>query len=309
MSLDVALLGKVAVLMGGVSAERAVSLVSGQAVLEGLLAKGVDAHAVDVTPSNIDQLKAQGFDRAFIALHGRWGEDGVVQGALQAIEMPYTGSGVLGCALAMDKVRSKQIWQTLQLPTARYRVLKDEADLAGLVEELGLPLFLKPTREGSSVGVGKVTEIENLVDVYQAAASVGDDVLAEQFIGGAELTCTILNGEALPLVRMSTDNEFYDYEAKYHSSETQYYCPAGLDPAIEKRVQDLALAAFDALDCKGWGRVDLMLTTDDDPLLLEVNTAPGMTDHSLVPIAAKAVGIDFDELVLEILMQTENCND
>lgn len=304
MSITVQQLGKVAVLMGGISAEREVSLVSGQAVHTALLAKGVDAHAIDVNPSNIGELKSQGFDRAFIALHGRWGEDGVVQGALDAIEMPYTGSGVLGCALAMDKVRTKQVWQAIGLPTAKYRVLKSESDLVGLIDELGLPLFLKPAREGSSVGVGKVNQVDELSSAYQKVAEHGDDVLAEQYIDGAELTCGVLKGEALPVVRMSTDNEFYDYHAKYQSDDTQYFCPAGLPEQLELEIRQLAMRAFDALDCAVWGRVDVMLTSEQKPLLLEVNTVPGMTSHSLVPMAAKEVGLDFDDLVLEILSAT-----
>ena len=303
-TFDVTQMGKVAVLMGGISAEREVSLVSGAAVLEGLRAKGVDAHGVDVNPSNIGRLREQGFDRAFIALHGRWGEDGTVQGALKAIGLPFTGSGVLGCALAMDKVRSKQVWQSLGLPTAKYRVLKTEADLDGLIDELGLPLFLKPAREGSSVGVGKVNAASELLAAYQASAAIGDDVLAEEFISGAELTCGILKGQALPVVRMSTDNEFYDYEAKYQSDDTQYFCPAGLSGSLEQRVRDMALKAFEALDCGVWGRVDVMLNESQEPLLLEVNTVPGMTSHSLVPMAAQATGLSFDDLVLEILAQT-----
>ena len=293
--------GKVAVLLGGVSAERDVSLVSGAAVLKALQEKGVDAHAVDANPDNIGELKAQGFDRAFVVLHGRWGEDGVVQGALEAVGMPYTGSGVLGSALAMDKVRSKQIWQSLGLPTAAYRVLTSEQDLEGLIEELGLPLFLKPAREGSSVGIGKVSNQQDLLSVYRQAAQVGDDVLAEQFIGGAELTVGILNGQALPTVRMSTENEFYDYEAKYQSNDTQYFCPAGLPDEKENEIRELALKAFNALGCKGWGRVDVMLSVDGEPLLLETNTVPGMTDHSLVPMAAKATGLSFADLVVQIL--------
>ncbi len=297
-------LGKVAVLMGGISAEREVSLRSGAAVIQGLQAKGVDAHGVDAAPHNIGSLKAKGFDRAFIVLHGRWGEDGVVQGALQAIGLPYTGSGVLGCALAMDKVRTKQIWQSLGLPTAQYRVLRSETDLDGLIAELGLPLFLKPACEGSSVGVGKVKHESELLEAYRQAAAVGDDVLAEQFIGGAELTVTILKGEALPIVRMSTDNEFYDYQAKYESDETQYFCPAGLGDELEQEVRALALNAFNALDCAVWGRVDLMLDAAGRPLLLEVNTVPGMTSHSLVPMAASSSGLNFEELVVEILQTT-----
>lgn len=293
--------GKVAVLMGGISAERAVSLVSGAAILKGLQAKGVDAHGVDASPENVGSLKSQGFDRAFIALHGRWGEDGVVQGALEAVGMPYTGSGVLGCALSMDKVKTKQVWQALKLPTAKYRVLRSAEDLEGLVEELGLPLFLKPSCEGSSVGVGKVSHAKDLLAAYTKTAAVGDAVLAEQFIAGAELTVGIFNDRALPVVRMSTDHEFYDYQAKYESDDTQYFCPSGLDSALETQIKELAEAAFAALSCRHWGRVDVMLDENSQPLLLEVNTVPGMTDHSLVPMAAKAVGIDFDSLVVEIL--------
>jgi len=309
--------GKVAVLMGGVSAEREVSLNSGKAVLKGLLEKGIDAHAIDANidahaidanPENIGQLIEQGFDRAFVVLHGRWGEDGVVQGALQAVGLPYTGSGVLGCALAMDKVRSKQVWQSLNLPTAAYRVLRSESDLDGLIDELGLPLFLKPAKEGSSVGIGKVNNEDELLDVYKRAAEVGDDVLAEQFIGGAELTVGILNGKALPIVRMSTENEFYDYEAKYLSDETQYFCPSGLNERLEADIQLLALKAFEALGCDVWGRVDVMLDENEKPLLLETNTVPGMTDHSLVPMAANATGLSFADLVETILAQTLQSN-
>jgi len=299
-------LGKVAVLLGGISAEREVSLISGAAVLKGLQDKGIDAHGVDANPNNIGELKALGFDRAFVVLHGRWGEDGVVQGALQAIGLPYTGSGVLGCALAMDKVRAKQVWQSLGLPSAKYRVLSSEADLEGLIDELGLPLFVKPAREGSSVGVGKVTRESELLGTYRQAAEAGDDVLAEQFIGGAELTVTILKGEALPTIRMSTDNEFYDYDAKYRSDDTQYFCPAGLNDELEQTVRALALKAFDALDCGVWGRVDVMLDAHNQPLLLEVNTVPGMTSHSLVPMAAAVTGRSFEDLVVEILETTLN---
>ena len=300
--------GKVAVLMGGVSAERDVSLNSGSAVLQGLLEKGIDAHPVDANPENIVKLIEQGFDRAFVVLHGRWGEDGVVQGALQAVGLPYTGSGVLGCALAMDKVRSKQVWQSVGLPTAAYRVLRSESDLDGLIGELGLPLFLKPAKEGSSVGIGKVNHADELLSVYKNAAKVGDDVLAEQFISGAELTVGILNGKALPIVRMSTDNEFYDYEAKYLSNDTQYFCPSGLSEDAEIEIQALALDAFNALGCDVWGRVDVMLDEHQKPLLLETNTVPGMTDHSLVPMAAKAIGLSFADLVETILTQTLDLN-
>ena len=296
--------GKVAVLMGGISAEREVSLRSGAAVLKALLSAGIDAHGIDAGPDNIGKLRAEGFDRAFIILHGRWGEDGVVQGALKAIEMPFTGSGVLGCALAMDKVRSKQVWHAIGLPSADYRVLTCAGDLDGLVEELGLPLFLKPACEGSSVGIGKVTKNEELLPAFRAAAAVGDDVLAEQFIEGAELTVAILNGRALPVVRMHTNNEFYDYEAKYESDETEYFCPAGLGDELEQKVRSLAMEAFAALGCENWGRVDVMLDGSGNPMLLEVNPIPGMTDHSLVPMAAAADSIDFKQLVVAILEAT-----
>lgn len=296
--------GKVAVLLGGISAEREVSLKSGAAVLSALQAQGVDAHGVDASPQNIGTLRLLGFDRVFNSLHGRWGEDGVVQGALQAIEMPFTGSGVLGCALSMDKVRCKQIWQALGLPTANYRVLNDESDLHGLIAELGLPLFLKPACEGSSVGIGKVTQEGDLLAVYRAAAQVGDAVLAEQFIAGAELTVAILDDAALPVIRMQTDHEFYDYAAKYESDNTQYHCPAGLDDDLEQRIRALALEAFHSVACSGWGRVDVMLDDNQQPLLLEVNPIPGMTDHSLVPMAAAASGISFRQLVVRILEAT-----
>lgn len=302
--VDVAQFGKVAVLVGGISAEREVSLISGAAVLKGLLAKGIDAQAVDAHPDNIGSLKERGFDRAFIVLHGRWGEDGVVQGALQSIGLPYTGSGVLGCALAMDKVRSKQIWRALGLPTAQYRVLQCEADLSGLIDELGLPLFLKPAREGSSVGIGKVNHADELLSAYQATALIGDDVLAEQFIDGAELTVSILRDQALPIIRMSTENEFYDYQAKYESDDTHYFCPAGLSHEQETDIRALAETAFKALDCSVWGRVDVMLDAQGNPFLLEVNTVPGMTSHSLVPMAAAQTGVDFDDLVVTILSTT-----
>ena len=302
--LDVEEFGKVAVLMGGISAEREVSLLSGAAVLQGLLAKGIDAHSIDATPSNIDQLQPQGFDRAFIVLHGRWGEDGVVQGALEAIGLPYTGSGVLGCALAMDKVRTKQIWQQINLPTADYRVLQRREDLIGLIDELGLPLFLKPAREGSSVGVAKVKHADELELAYEKAALAGDDVLAERFINGAELTVSILNDKALPVIELRTDNEFYDYQAKYESNDTQYLCPAKIKPGLTKKIQEMSLSAFRALDCSVWGRVDLMLDESGAPLLLEVNTVPGMTSHSLVPMAAAEQGLDFSSLVCAILETT-----
>ena len=293
--------GRVAVIMGGISAEREVSLRSGAAVLAALQSQGVDAQGVDATPANLGSLLETGFDRVFNILHGRWGEDGVVQGALSSMGLPQTGSGVLGCALAMDKVRSKYVWQALNLPTPKFRVLHETADLEGLLDELGLPLFLKPAREGSSVGVGKVQSEDQLEAAYIASAAIGDDVIAEQFVDGAELTVGILNDQPLPVVRMAAANEFYDYQAKYESDETQYFCPAGLSPELEQRVRALALRAFQSLDCRHWGRVDIMLTADQRPMLLEVNPIPGMTDHSLVPMAAAEAGLSFEALVMEIL--------
>ena len=301
---DMTRFGKVALLFGGISAEREVSLVSGNAVYTALHAQGIDVHKIDANPGNIDQLRSAGFDRVFIMLHGTWGEDGVVQGALAAINMPFTGSSVLGCALAMDKLRSKQIWQANGLPTADYKLLEKESDLVGTIEQLGLPLFLKPVTEGSSVGVGKVTRAEQFEPVWNKAAQVGLPVLAEKFIPGAELTVGILDDRALPVIRLQTSNEFYDYQAKYESDETRYHCPAGLPDELEMQVRALALKAFQQLGCSGWGRVDLMLDKDDQPLLLEVNTVPGMTSHSLVPMAAAAVGIDFEALVVTILEAT-----
>lgn len=301
MTSSVQSFGRVAVLMGGISAEREVSLRSGKAVLDALRNQGVDARGLDVTPDTLSAQLEAGYDRVFNMLHGRWGEDGVIQGALETMGVPYTGSGVLGCALAMDKVRTKQVWQALNLPTPKFRVLRGPQDLYGLIETLGLPLFLKPAREGSSVGVGKVTAAGDLEDVYHSSAEIGDDVIAESFVDGAEVTVGILNDRALPVVRMAAANEFYDYEAKYESDETKYYCPAGLTAELEAQIQSLALAAFKAVDCKHWGRVDVMLTADESPMLLEVNPIPGMTDHSLVPMAAKQAGLSFEQLVLTIL--------
>ena len=296
--------GRVAVLMGGVSAERDVSLRSGAAVLAALRHKGVNATGIDVTPENLVDSLGQGFDRAFNILHGRWGEDGVVQGVLDTLSLPYTGSGVLGSALAMDKIRTKQVWQAIGLATPKFKVIKNANDLPGLVRALGLPLFLKPSREGSSVGVGKVLQERDLESAYRATAAIGDEVIAEQFMAGAELTVGILGGDALPVVRMSAAGEFYDYQAKYESNTTEYFCPAGLSPQLEQEVRQLAVAAFDAVGCRHWGRVDVMLNDQDQPMLLEVNPIPGMTDLSLVPMAAAEIGLSFADLVWQILEGT-----
>jgi len=293
--------GKVAVLMGGPSAEREVSLKSGAMVLEGLRAAGVDAVAIDAGRDVLRRLDGIQAERAFIVLHGPWGEDGVVQGALETIGMPYTGSGVLGSALAMDKLRTKQVWASLGLPMPDYAVINHADELPAVLERHPLPLFLKPGGEGSSIGVTKVETADQLRAGFDNAARFGGPVLAETFIGGPEVTIALLADHALPAIRLETPRTFYDYEAKYQSDSTLYHCPSGLDPALESALQALSLQAFRALDCRGWGRVDLMLDADLQPYLLEVNTIPGMTDHSLVPMAARAAGLSFSELVMRIL--------
>jgi len=300
MTVTAADFGKVAVLLGGQSAEREVSLRSGQAVLSALLRQGVDAHAVDVGPDVMTQLAAASFDRAFIALHGRGGEDGVIQGALETVGLPYTGSGVSGSALGMDKYRCKLLWQGLGLPTADFVMLQSESDLEAAAA-LGFPLMIKPSHEGSSVGMARVENAEELRTAWQEAAKYDTDVMAEKWITGAEFTAAILGDEALPLVRLETPRAFYDYAAKYEANDTTYLCPCGLDEEREQQVQALALKAFRSVGAVGWGRVDLMQDDSGRFLLLEVNTAPGMTDHSLVPMAARAQGIEFDALVWRIL--------
>jgi D-alanine-D-alanine ligase len=294
-------MGKVAVLLGGRSAERDVSLKSGAMVLQALKSRSVDAHAFDPAERSLSDLIAGRFDRVFIALHGRYGEDGTVQGALELLGLPYTGSGVLASALAMDKWRTKLVWQALGIPTPAYRVLDATADWAGVTAELGLPLMVKPATEGSSIGISKVTSIEQLEPAYALAARHDSLVIAEQFIDAEELTAAILDDAALPLIRLETSRVFYDYEAKYNAPDTRYLVPCGLAPQHERQLQALALDAFRAVGASGWGRVDLMLDRAGKPYCLEVNTIPGMTDHSLVPMAARARGIDFDELVMRIL--------
>ena len=298
--------GKVAVLMGGNSAEREVSLNSGQAVLNALCSQGVDAHAVDPATDNVHELPAAGYTRAFIILHGRGGEDGSMQAVLESIGLPYTGSGILGSALSMDKLRCKWLWQGADLPTPAWRVLATEEE-AVQAEELGLPLMMKPSREGSSIGISKVESVDKLKDAWQFARDYDDSVIAEQFIEGAEYTVTILNGEALPVIRLETPREFYDYEAKYQANDTKYICPCGLDAEAEAAMQKLAMQAFDVAGVEGWGRVDLMRDAEGNNWLIEVNTVPGMTDHSLVPMAAHAAGIEFEELVLRILDTSFAC--
>jgi D-alanine-D-alanine ligase len=294
-------MGKVAVLLGGRSAEREVSLRSGAMVLQALRASGIDAHPFDPKERALSELIAERFERVFIALHGRFGEDGTMQGALELLELPYTGSGVLASALAMDKWRTKLVWQASGIPTPPYCMLDRETDWAAVVAELGLPLMVKPACEGSSIGISKVTSIEQLEPAYRLAATHDSQVLAEQFIEGQELTAAILDQQALPLIALETPRVFYDYEAKYHAHDTRYVVPCGLAAEREQALQTLALQAFRALGAEGWGRVDLMLDRAGRPYFLELNTVPGMTDHSLVPMAARACGIEFDRLVLRIL--------
>ena len=293
--------GKVAVLMGGCSAEREISIRSGSMVLAALKRKGVDAHAFDPRDQGLAQLPAQRFARVFNALHGRFGEDGTVQGALEVMDIPYTGSGVMASALAMDKWRTKLVWLAAGIPTPAYELLTADSQAADVVARLGLPLMVKPAHEGSSIGITKVQTIEKLDAAYALAAQHDGMVIAEQFIAGRELTAAILNDAALPLVRIEAPEGNYDYHNKYFGEATQYHCPSGLPAELETRIQQQALEAFRIIGCHGWGRLDLMLDAENHPWFLEVNTIPGMTDHSLVPIAARAHGIGFDDLVLRIL--------
>jgi D-alanine-D-alanine ligase len=298
--------GKVAVMLGGTSAERPVSLNSGNAVLAALQRQGVDAHPFDPATRNLGDLISGEFDRVFIALHGRYGEDGCMQGALELLHLPYTGSGVMASAIGMDKWRTKLLWRAAGLPTADWTILAGDTDLAAVERELGLPIFVKPAREGSSIGMSKVTEPGTLKAAYDAAAEHDPLVLAEKFIDGAEFTVGILGDAALPLIRLepAKDKAFYDFEAKYLRDDTRYHCPAGLPEAKELALRRLALDAFRLIGGSGWGRVDIMLDRLGNPYLLEVNTSPGMTDHSLVPMAARVAGMDFDALCLKILEQT-----
>ncbi|MBI5330839.1 MAG: D-alanine--D-alanine ligase [Betaproteobacteria bacterium] len=297
--------GKVAVLFGGSSAERDVSLKSGNAVLAALRSKGVDAHAFDPAGRDLGDLKREGYARAFVILHGRGGEDGTVQGALELLGIPYTGSGVMASALGMDKWRTKLLWQGAGLPVPDYALLTADSDFGAVERQLGLPLFVKPANEGSSVGVTKVKAHGELPAAYAEAARHDPLVLAERFLSGGEYTVAILGKgddmQALPAVKIEPATEFYDYEAKYLRNDTRYLCPAGLSAEAEAEMQFLALRAFRILGCRGWGRVDVLLDADHKPYLLEINTAPGMTDHSLVPMAARAAGIAFPDLCLKVL--------
>jgi D-alanine-D-alanine ligase len=295
-------LGKVAVLMGGKSAEREISLMSGNGVLKALRSKGVDAHAFDPAQRDLFDLKREGFARCFIALHGRGGEDGTIQGALEFLGVPYTGSGVMGSAIGMDKWRTKMVWIANGLPTPRFRILNEKENWAAVARELKLPLIVKPANEGSTLGLTKVTTVKQLPAAYELAAKKYRDIaLAEQFIDGPEYTASVLGDEALPLIRIEAPKGNYDYQNKYFTDDTKYHCPSGLPAKKEKELKALTLRAFRSVGCSGWGRVDIMLDGKKRPWLLEVNTSPGMTGHSLVPMAAKAVGISYEDLCLRIL--------
>lgn len=307
MMTTVTNMGKVAVLYGGRSAEREVSLMSGQGVHAALQSRGVDAHLFDTASQPLSDLVTQGFDRVFIALHGRFGEDGTMQGALELMQIPYTGSGHQACAMAMDKITTKRIWQQAGLPTPHCRVLADEGDLKGLVQELGLPMILKAPNEGSTLGLYQVKSEPELSQAYAKARQFDRLVLAEQFIQGRELTVAVMGaGEdaySLPVIEIVAPGGQYDYEHKYFSDDTQYLCPAPLSDEMTRKVMDLARDAYLCIGCSGWGRVDIMLDGNEEPWLLEVNTSPGMTSHSLVPMAAKAVGVSYAELCERILAQ------
>lgn len=293
--------GKVAVLMGGSSAEREISLISGKAVLEALCSRGVDAHAFDPSIQSIWDLRKEKFERVFNILHGRMGEDGTIQGALELLGIPYTGSGVMASALAMDKWRTKLVWQGAGIPTPKFRMLAPQTDLPRVVAELGLPLIVKPAREGSSIGVTKVQTANEIVPAFDLAYRLDPLVIAEEFVAGQELTVAVLGESVLPLVRIEAPEGKYDYANKYFTDVVRYHCPAGIRASLEAEINAASLNAFRVLGCRGWGRADLILRADGSFSLLEMNTLPGMTGHSLVPMAARAAGMSFDALVLKIL--------
>ena len=293
--------GKVAVLMGGWSAERDISLLSGKAVLDALLENNIDAHGVDAGRDIADVLRAGCFDKVLIMLHGRGGEDGAMQGLLEVMGLPYTGSGILGSALAMDKLRCKQVWAAEGFPIPDYVLIETERDAQRALEQLGTPLIVKPALEGSSIGMSKVEVASEMLPALARARECQGAIIAERWITGAEYTASIINRQVLPMIRLETDRKFYDYVAKYKSDDTRYICPCGLDTSVEQELGAIMLDAFDAIGASGWGRVDFLLDTDGRPWLIEANTVPGMTSHSLVPMAAKQAGIDFNELVIEIL--------
>ncbi|MFZ6849154.1 D-alanine--D-alanine ligase [Undibacterium sp. RuRC25W] len=304
--LNIKSLGKVGVLFGGRSAEHDISVMSGTGVLAALKARGVDAHPFDPSQRNVAELAAEKFDRVFIALHGRYGEDGTLQGVLEQLNIPYTGSGVMASAIAMDKIFTKRIWQTHGLSTPKYAVLTPETSLREVPDELGLPLIIKPPHEGSTIGITKVKGYSEMQDAYALAAQFDDVVLAEEFVEGRELTIAILGrgkgAYALPIIEIVAPDGNYDYQNKYFTDDTKYLCPAPLDNELTAEIQQMAVDAYRSLDCEGWARVDVLLRkSDNKPFLLEINTSPGMTGHSLVPMAAKATGLSYEDICLEIL--------
>lgn len=302
MNIDVKKLGKVAVLMGGPSAEREISLLSGNGVLAALREKGVDAHAFDPVVNSLFDLPREKFDRVFIALHGRFGEDGTVQGVLETLKIPYTGSGVMGSALAMDKWRTKLIWQAAGIPTPKYHLVTANSDWIKVIDDLKLPLIVKPAREGSSIGVTKVHTANELPAAFQLAVKLDPLVIAEEFIAGQELTASVVGSDALPLIRIEAPQGAYDYKNKYFTDDTKYHCPSGIRAELEDEIRTMTLKAFRVLGCEGWGRADMMLTPDGRYSFLEMNTSPGMTGHSLVPMAARAVGMSYPDLCVRILL-------
>ncbi len=298
--------GKVGVLFGGRSAEREISIMSGSGVLKALQSQGIDAHPFDPAQRTLAELAAEKFDRVFIALHGRYGEDGTLQGALEQLGIPYTGPGVLASAIAMDKAMTKRVWLHNGLSTPRFAMLKADSDWHAVAASLGLPLIVKPAHEGSTLGLTKVTDVAQLPDAYALAAKFDSAVMAEEFISGMELTCPLLGSDddarALPVVRIVAPDANYDYQNKYFSDETRYLCPSGLPPELEAQIQQLALDSYRSLGCRGWSRADVMVReSDGQPFLLEINTSPGMTGHSLVPMSAAVAGLPYEQLCIEIL--------
>lgn len=309
MTVDVSQFGKVAVLMGGLSAEREISLLSGNAVLTALKNQGVDAYNIDVNENIVTELLNGKYQRAFIVLHGRGGEDGTMQGLLEIMKIPYTGSGVLASSLAMDKLKTKQIWLAAGLPTPDFYIIDSIQSCEQALATLGLPLIIKPVLEGSSIGMSKVEQEEELIPAWHKAQQCGGTIIAESWIEGEEYTAAMLDDQVLPMIKLKTSHKFYDYDAKYEAKDTQYICPCGLSEEQEAKLAELARDAFNAVNASAWGRVDFMVDQNDQPWLIEVNTVPGMTSHSLVPMAAKQAGLSFDDLVLSILTMAkcESC--
>ncbi len=293
--------GKVAVMMGGSSAEREVSLMSGSGVLAALQSKGVDAHAFDPAEKPLSALKEEGFARVFNILHGPFGEDGTLQGALEALGVPYTGCGVMASAICMDKWRTKLLWKGAGLPIPAFELLSDDSDFDAIEQALGLPIFVKPSTEGSSIGVTKVKTHGGLKAAYEEARQYDSIVIAEQFIGGGEYTCAVIDGQAYPTIKIEPATEYYDYQAKYFRDDTVYRCPSGLAPDVEARARELALQAFKVLGCQGWARIDFLMDEQNGIYLLEANTNPGMTSHSLVPMAARVEGLSYEDLCVKVL--------